>query len=50
MPELLNLNAENREFEGKSSSRHLRRSGSIPAVIYGGKEEPIKIHYQYLEV
>tara|TARA_Y100001970_G_C14168737_1_gene822847 strand:+ start:162 stop:887 length:726 start_codon:yes stop_codon:yes gene_type:complete len=43
MSEQVNLNAENREVEGKSSSRQLRSSGSIPAVIYGGKEEPIKI-------
>ena len=43
MSEQVNLNAENREVEGKSSSRQLRRAGSIPAVIYGGKEEPLRI-------
>ena len=43
MSEQVNLNAENREVEGKSSSRQLRSEGSIPAVIYGGKEEPLKI-------
>ena len=43
MSEQVNLNAENREVEGKSSSRQLRSKGSIPAVIYGGKEEPLKI-------
>ena len=43
MSEQVNLNAENREVEGKSSSRQLRSTGSIPAVIYGGKEEPLKI-------
>ena len=43
MSEQVNLNAENREVEGKSSSRRLRRAGSIPAVIYGGKEEPLRI-------
>tara|TARA_B100001175_G_scaffold176012_1_gene149512 strand:+ start:465 stop:1181 length:717 start_codon:yes stop_codon:yes gene_type:complete len=43
MSEQVNLNAENREVEGKSSSRVLRRAGSIPAVIYGGKEEPLRI-------
>ncbi len=43
MSEQVNLNAENREVEGKSSSRQLRSAGSIPAVIYGGKEEPLKI-------
>ena len=39
----VNLNATNREVEGKSSSRQLRRTGSIPAVIYGGEKEPIRI-------
>ncbi len=43
MSEQVNLNAENREVEGKSSSRQLRRAGSVPAVIYGGKEEPLRI-------
>ena len=43
MSEHVNLNAENREVEGKSSSRQLRRAGSVPAVIYGGKEEPLRI-------
>ena len=43
MSEQVNLNATNREVEGKSSSRQLRRTGSIPAVIYGGEKEPIRI-------
>ena len=43
MSEQVNLNAENREVDGKSSSRQLRRAGSVPAVIYGGKEEPLRI-------
>ena len=43
MSEQVNLNATNREVEGKSSSRKLRRTGSIPAVIYGGEIEPIRI-------
>ena len=43
MSEQVNLNATNREAEGKSSSRQLRRAGSIPAVIYGGEIEPIRI-------
>ena len=43
MSEQVSLNAENREVEGKSSSRQLRRAGSVPAVVYGGKEEPLRI-------
>tara|TARA_Y100001970_G_scaffold290274_1_gene423415 strand:+ start:66547 stop:67272 length:726 start_codon:yes stop_codon:yes gene_type:complete len=37
------LTAENRDVEGKSSSRKLRKSGIVPAVIYGGKENPLRI-------
>ena len=43
MSEQVNLNATNRDVEGKSSSRQLRRSGSVPAVIYGGEKDPIRI-------
>ncbi len=43
MSEQVNLNAINREVEGKSSSRQLRRSGSVPAVIYGGEKDPMRI-------
>ena len=43
MSEQVNLNATNREVEGKSSSRQLRRMGSVPAVIYGGEKDPIRI-------
>jgi len=43
MSEQVSLSAENREIEGKSSSRLLRRNGSVPAVIYGGSKEPLRI-------
>lgn len=43
MSEQVNLNATNRDAEGKSSSRQLRRAGSVPAVIYGGEKDPIRI-------
>ena len=43
MSEQVSLNAENREIEGKSSSRLLRRGGSVPAIIYGGTKEPLRI-------
>ena len=43
MTEQVNLNAINRDVEGKSSSRQLRRAGSVPAVIYGGDKDPIRI-------
>ena len=43
MAEQVVLNANNRDSEGKSSNRQLRRAGSVPAVIYGGEQEPIRI-------
>ncbi|MCR2833911.1 50S ribosomal protein L25/general stress protein Ctc [Parerythrobacter lacustris] len=46
MSDALTLPAETRERAGKGASRALRREGRIPAVIYGGKEEPITIHVE----
>ena len=43
MAEQVVLNANNRDSEGKSSNRQLRRAGSVPAVIYGGEQDPIRI-------
>ena len=43
MSQQVNLNATGRETDGKSSSRRLRRAGSVPAVIYGGDKDPIRI-------
>ncbi|AJY45995.1 50S ribosomal protein L25/general stress protein Ctc [Martelella endophytica] len=37
------LTAEARERVGKGSARELRRTGKIPAVIYGNKEAPVSI-------
>jgi len=37
------LKAESRQRAGKGSSRALRRSGQIPAVIYGEKQPPLAI-------
>ncbi len=38
MAEIIDLIAENREDAGKGASRRLRRSGKIPAIIYGAGE------------
>ncbi|RZO97109.1 MAG: 50S ribosomal protein L25/general stress protein Ctc [Gammaproteobacteria bacterium] len=43
MSDQISLAADERGVEGKSSSRALRRSGAIPCVLYGGKDEPLKI-------
>jgi len=44
------LKAESRERVGKGSSRALRRSGQIPAIIYGEKETPLAIAVPYKPV
>jgi large subunit ribosomal protein L25 len=46
MSDALTLPAELRERAGKGASRELRRDGRVPAVIYGGKEEPTPIHVE----
>lgn len=50
MSDTLNLPAETRERAGKGASRALRRDGRVPAVVYGGNEEPIAIHVQEKEL
>jgi large subunit ribosomal protein L25 len=50
MSDALTLPAEARERAGKGASRILRREGRVPAVIYGGKEEPTPIHVEAKEL
>ena len=50
MSDALTLPAETRERAGKGASRALRREGRVPAVIYGGKEEPTLIHVEAKEL
>ena len=50
MSDALTLPAELRERAGKGASRELRRNGRVPAVIYGGKEEPLAIHVEAKEL
>ena len=50
MSDALTLPAEAREKAGKGASRALRRAGRVPAVIYGGKEEPLMIHVEEKEL
>ncbi len=46
MSEALTLSAESRERAGKGASRAHRREGRVPAVIYGGKQDPIAVHVE----
>ena len=44
------ISAEQRERVGKGSARAVRRAGRVPAVIYGGKKEPLGITLENREV
>lgn len=46
MSDTLHLPAETRDRAGKGASRALRREGRVPAVVYGGNEEPLAIHVE----
>lgn len=50
MSEALTLPAETRERAGKGASRALRREGRVPAVVYGGNEDPVSIHVEEKEL
>lgn len=50
MSDALTLPAEARERAGKGASRALRRAGRVPAVIYGGNEDPVTIHVEEKEL
>lgn len=43
MSDVASLEAEAREQAGKGAARALRRSGRVPAVIYGDKKDPLPI-------
>jgi len=43
MSEVRSITANVRERAGKGGARATRRAGEVPAVIYGGKQEPILI-------
>jgi large subunit ribosomal protein L25 len=49
MSETLTLPAETRRA-GKGASRALRREGRVPAVVYGGNEEPLAVHVEEKEL
>jgi len=39
----ITLNAEPRSDSGKGASRRLRHQGLVPAIIYGGKFDPVQV-------
>jgi len=50
MADTISITATLRDRVGKGASRAVRRSGDIPAVIYGGKEEPVSIQIPQNEI
>lgn len=44
------FNAKKRELAGKGAARACRREGRVPAVIYGGKQEPVMISLDPVQV
>lgn len=42
--------AETRADEGKGASRRLRRTGKVPAVIYGGKDKALSVSVSHNEM
>ena len=43
MSDNISLNAEPRTDSGKGASRRLRHQGMVPAIVYGGKFDPVQI-------
>jgi large subunit ribosomal protein L25 len=42
-----NLSATSRAVEGKGASRRLRRSGQVPAIVYGAKADPQNVQVDH---
>lgn len=49
MSTMFELNAEPRAALGKGASRRLRRAGKVPAILYGGGQEPQALVLEHLE-
>lgn len=45
-----NIKATGRNAEGKGASRRLRRTASIPAIVYGGKSAPQPIQLDHEKI
>ena len=45
--EVFEINANLREVQGKGASRRLRRAGLVPAVLYGGGDDPVNLQLEH---
>jgi large subunit ribosomal protein L25 len=46
----MEFNATPRSVQGTSASRRLRRASRVPAIVYGGKEQPVSIELDHNEI
>jgi len=46
----MQFNATPRSVQGSSASRRLRRASRVPAIVYGGKEQPVSIELDHNEI
>ena len=46
----MQFNANLRSVQGSSASRRLRHAGRVPAIVYGGKEQPINVELDHNEI
>ncbi|WP_420837754.1 50S ribosomal protein L25 [Arsenophonus endosymbiont of Bemisia tabaci] len=44
------MNAEIRKEQGKGASRRLRKDNKLPAIVYGGDQEPVFIELNHDEI
>ncbi|MEK0083566.1 50S ribosomal protein L25/general stress protein Ctc [Benzoatithermus flavus] len=44
------FSAERREKSGKGPARALRREGKIPAIVYGGRSEPVPLAVPFKDI
>lgn len=47
MAEIHAISADSRKDEGKGASRRLRRAGYVPAIVYGGGQDPQNIQLEH---
>lgn len=45
--EAFELNAEKRTSKGSAESRRVRKQGRVPAIIYGGNDEPAMLSFEH---
>ena len=46
----IEINARKREAQGTGASRRLRRSGSVPGIVYGGEKGAVNIELNHKEL